>query len=569
MQASAKSKRKRQKHQFPWEYVKDWQDGDSAKHCGKRQCTVCRKWYSKSTNASGWKAHMKSAHDITGSNTTSSAPSSKYENAVVDYVVEGGVTLRAAGGVRFKKFVVSLTNGYEPPSTRTILRRITELYRILEPLLAAFLCSLDSNRNLKGFYIITAHWVDVISLTNKSILFTILDVKCGTGVSKRVGTALFDDNGSDATAAITRLFQLVNTFIGYEQMRKVNHVRCADHFVQLVVLKVLTFIKEPTEQLRDALVKIRHSKVMRQQYRVEAAAAGFASKEPTHQDSPTRWNSTHEMCADASGKHVVLDSIMDQYAADIGHGALLDLEWHAIDGVSTFLRAPRQVMESLATDHKPTLDLVPMSVSLLLKHCDDSELKLQEIDYKLTTVGMKAKLEKYKSKLVQEPAIIAAIEQEAAGNSLFAVMFQPQHGVGGNGNEVDRYLSIGVVQSSGFIDILSWWSARKELLPGHYQMAMDYHETPATSTPSERVNSAAGREFTCTRQSLSSSVFIMTMCLRSWMNAGILKVKVLSRRLYRNHGLRKAEFTHRCLLDFFSFQGGELHALLGDAELRG
>jgi hypothetical protein len=31
----AKSKRKRQKHQFPWEYVKDWQDGDFAKHCGK------------------------------------------------------------------------------------------------------------------------------------------------------------------------------------------------------------------------------------------------------------------------------------------------------------------------------------------------------------------------------------------------------------------------------------------------------------------------------------------------------------------------------------------------------
>jgi len=93
----------------------------------------------------------------------------------------------------------------------------------------------------------------------------ILDVKCETGVSKRVKTALFEylkrlgqdvmtrlfnivnDNGSDATVAIARLFQLVNTFIGYEQMRKVNHVRCADHSVQLVVLKVLTFIKEPTE----------------------------------------------------------------------------------------------------------------------------------------------------------------------------------------------------------------------------------------------------------------------------------------------------------------------------------
>jgi hypothetical protein len=58
---------------------------------------------------------MKSAHGITGRDTTSCAPSGKvmfqsmfsskpvfpepvlhkYENAIVDYVVEGGVTLRA------------------------------------------------------------------------------------------------------------------------------------------------------------------------------------------------------------------------------------------------------------------------------------------------------------------------------------------------------------------------------------------------------------------------------------------------------------------------------------------
>jgi hypothetical protein len=253
---------------------------------------------------------MKSAHDITGNDTASSALSNnimfqstlnselvflkpvlrKYENVVVDYVVEGGVTLRAVGDVRFKKFIVSLTNRYELPSIRMILRRIVELYRILEPLLAAFLCNLDvaisltsdgwSNRNLKGFYVVTAHWVYISSLTNKSIILMILDVKCETSVSKRVGAAMFEylkhlgrdvvmrllnvvnDNGSNATTAIARLFQLVNTFIGYEQMHKVNHIRCANHSIQLAVLKVLTFIKERTEQLRDALIRIRRSKVM-------------------------------------------------------------------------------------------------------------------------------------------------------------------------------------------------------------------------------------------------------------------------------------------------------------------
>jgi len=49
-----------------------------------------------------------------------------------------------------------------------------------------------------------------------------------------------------------------------------------------------------------------------------------------------------------------------------------------------------------------------MSVALFLKHCDDNEQQLQDINGKLTAVGMKAKFEKYKSKMVQEPAIIMA-----------------------------------------------------------------------------------------------------------------------------------------------------------------
>jgi hypothetical protein len=66
-----------------------------------------------------------------------------------------------------------------------------------------------------------------------------------------------------------------------------------------------------------------------------------------------------------------------------------------------------------------------------------------------------------------------SIEQEAAGNSFFVAMFQLQRGVSGNGDKVDQYLSIDIVRSSGFIDILLWCSARKELLSDHYQMAMD------------------------------------------------------------------------------------------------
>ncbi len=38
------------------------------------------------------------------------------------------------------------------------------------------------------------------------------------------------------------------------------------------------------------------------------------------------------------------------------------------------------------------------------------------------------------------------------------------------------------------------------------------------------MNSVVGREFTAAKQSLSSSVFIQTMCLRSWIDTGVIKV---------------------------------------------
>jgi hypothetical protein len=62
------------------------------------------------------------------------------------------------------------------------------------------------------------------------------------------------------------------------------------------------------------------------------------------------------------------------------------------------------------------------------------------------------------------------------------------------GDEVEKYFSLGVVTSSSFIDVMEWWTARKDVFPAHYQMAADYLGTPATLTPSERVNSMAGRE---------------------------------------------------------------------------
>jgi hypothetical protein len=110
----ARSSRKRAKRDFPWSYTRAWAEGDAPQECGKRQCNSCKGWYSADKNASGWKSHLSKQHGITNSNMGSSGKGSmvqsglafarpvfsdvvlrKFETAVVDYVIGGGVSLRA------------------------------------------------------------------------------------------------------------------------------------------------------------------------------------------------------------------------------------------------------------------------------------------------------------------------------------------------------------------------------------------------------------------------------------------------------------------------------------------
>jgi hypothetical protein len=51
----------------------------------------------------------------------SSAPAPQYENAVVDFILGGDISLHAAGGQQFQQLVGAVSNGNTPPSTHTIL----------------------------------------------------------------------------------------------------------------------------------------------------------------------------------------------------------------------------------------------------------------------------------------------------------------------------------------------------------------------------------------------------------------------------------------------------------------
>jgi hypothetical protein len=213
----------------------------------------------------------------------------------------------------------------------------------------------------------------------------------------------------------------------------------------------------------------------------------------------------------------------------------------------------------------------------LIRHCKTNADQLESIDVSLSASGMKSKLVMYEKKLVQLPAIVTgylnpqmqkptcasklkelksiihAVLNDCYSHKLLDVVPPPSAPSsnttnlcevffsscgGGNGakdgniedisigDEVDQYLAMGVVVLQTFIDVVQWWMARKEQLPAqhNHHMDLDYFGTPATSTPSERANSMTGWGFTTAHQSLSSDIFIKTMCLRSWMKAGVINI---------------------------------------------
>jgi hypothetical protein len=235
--SSASCKRKRARGEFPWNYTHEWVEGDHKFLKSKRQCTQCRKSFSHKTNASGWRTHLREQHFVIFPETGNMARRAKefqqqpvvtsfpprvlieFENAVVDFVVKGSISLRGAGGGGFKTLVRKHSRGYEVPSTRSIIRRIVELYFIMLPIVSDCLNTLDvsfpitidgwSNRNLKGFWMVTAHWVETRTATLRSVLLTILDVQPGRGVGKRIGTALLEFLRSLGASVLTKLLAVV------------------------------------------------------------------------------------------------------------------------------------------------------------------------------------------------------------------------------------------------------------------------------------------------------------------------------------------------------------------------
>ena len=376
------------------------------------------------------------------------APSRKerevLDAAVTDFIVSTMSSHVLVDKPEFRKLVSALRLGYECPSSKTIGRRILELYTLMMPVIKThfeklpckYSIAIDgwTNTLLKGYWIVVMHWTDTSTRKLKSAVLHICHPDPGTGLGDRVGHEVFQflqsmggcaleklqavvsDNGSDALRAAKKLRILINKELERESLKLSYLIRCTDHTIQLAVKAALTFIDPANEKLRTLLKMIRGAKARRQAYRKEAQVRHYLSLEPPPIDTPTRWNSTHEMDRRAIKRRAALDataSTIDELHAF----QLTAADWKQIEKIINFLQPARDIMEAAAADQHVTVSMVASQIALIMDHClevldgedeeGDEEGREEQDDFLHGAArAMSNKLSGYEATLLSEPTLI-------------------------------------------------------------------------------------------------------------------------------------------------------------------
>lgn len=108
---------------------------------------------------------------------------------------------------------------------------------------------------------VTAHWIDTVSCASRPALLTLIDVDEDWVFRRLKLMFVTNGNGSDAVSAVKQLLKRLNEVVdkipGAAAFQRANHIRCAEHSVQIGVNRALVFIKSINEHLRTGLVHIR------------------------------------------------------------------------------------------------------------------------------------------------------------------------------------------------------------------------------------------------------------------------------------------------------------------------
>lgn len=300
----------------------------------------------------------------------------------------------------------------------------------------------------------------------------------------------------------------------------IKRLNCFDHLLNNTVEKVcgLPLIDQVLKPVRKL---VKFVKIGGHNNKFQKGLKSFVK---------TRWNTSFDMSVSVDENFENLENML----ADVN-------ERHRIEAVNRmylkeiveFLKIFKQISVELEKSNSPSLYLVWPSTVRLLNFLKSSRIdsvlfkdmkKMARVYFKknfvldkfhrmatilhpqLKTLKFAEENEKLQTiRDLKQMLADVSIDETSSRNttrrkssdSVFSDFFDDEYDI----DEVEMYVAF-KVSSTTEIDLLKWWTDHREAFPKLYKIAMFVHAIPATSAPSERKFSIAGKILNCLRSSL-------------------------------------------------------------------
>lgn len=402
-----------------------------------------------------------------------------------------------------------------------------ELYRIVTEAGIAFTTDVwtDNFRQL-SYLVITAHFVDSeigsekLVLRDQTICLNALDVcekKTGQYLAEVINYVLEEIGIIYLKDKMVLVTDRGTNIISAGNILKINRLNCYDHLLNNVVGHVCKI------DLIEAVLKPVRSLVKF----IKIGGHNNKLKKGLKSHCPTRWNTQHAMGSSVEENFDQLEIILDELNESHRLTAINRLYLKEILG---FLRIFNSISVEMEKSHRPTLFLVwpaTKRIDKFLKPTQIDSVLLQKMKNVARSYLKKNKLHRIATFLhpqlkslefVEESERLQAIRdtkemistitvsqtnaertlrRKNSNDSVISECFDDDFEC----DEVDLYSGHRVTPSND-MDILECWQQNRESFLKLYQMAMNIQAIPATSAPSERKFSLAGKIINCLRSSL-------------------------------------------------------------------
>ncbi|KAH8959691.1 hypothetical protein BDL97_06G090300 [Sphagnum fallax] len=446
---------------------------------------------------------------------------------VVEWVIDMKQSFSSVEAPSFKAMTKALNRFWPGCSRATLIRAINDemtaatvqFRQVVEsiPGRVAITCDGWSARSMRGFFVITLHWIN----QSWNLRDCVLEFNLEEGW----------------------------------------HLRCVCHIIHRAVVDSEMFIKPKLEKLRTMIKTIRLSPKLRagfQNVQVRLGKKESETKEVPRLDVENHWNTTFLMIDAAYTLQDAFESLsnIEEHCGKIV--TLTSLEWRCIKAFKDFL-APAFEMTVVASGSSyATLSNQPLIYESLKRHCDDTisgtlVSGFTTLDTKKAAEALKEKLEKYRDHSTGTlPMLALALDPEIPKSDQeivdFSVQFrlilsesslskrktktilvsarrdlvrgplsQPEQERDDIGKEIDDFFQFTKAGDDRCHDAVAWWATiGHERFPRLSLLARDTLMCMGSSVPSESAFSDSGDVAILVRSRLSDRSVETTMKLRSW-----------------------------------------------------